>query len=273
MINGGFENSTTGLPNWRFFDTLGGVGSATTSTDASSGSTAALLSVTQDPTGGDIGLDVDPFRVPTIGGETLTYSFASKTVAAPSGDTRLRASISGFDETGAYTGEIVNELVSPSMSGYEPFAFSFDVPEGVHAVNVGFRVFDAALNGPAVGGYLIDDVSVLRAAETGPADFDQDFDVDGNDFLIWQRGNGLPGGVAEGDANGDGAVNGMDLEIWKGRFGSTGDAATAATASVPEPAAILQAGMLGMAGLLWRLRSPKNRRSELTASLTTPSRL
>ncbi len=63
------------------------------------------------------------------------------------------------------------------------------------------------------------------------ADFDTDNDVDGFDFLLWQRGFGIDSGAtkADGDANLDGAVNGLDLTVWKDGFGSV--AAAAATSS------------------------------------------
>jgi hypothetical protein len=53
----------------------------------------------------------------------------------------------------------------------------------------------------------------------GP-DFDSDFDVDGRDFLAWQRNFGLTTGAtkAQGDANGDGAVNEADLTEWQSRY-------------------------------------------------------
>jgi hypothetical protein len=68
------------------------------------------------------------------------------------------------------------------------------------------------------------------------ADFDNDSDVDGNDFLIWQRGQGTTTGATNGngDANGNGAVDGADLGIWKTQFGMTGSAAS--VSAVPEPA-------------------------------------
>jgi len=48
------------------------------------------------------------------------------------------------------------------------------------------------------------------------ADFDQDEDVDGFDFLAWQRGFGTTGSatLANGDADRDSDVNGDDLAIW-----------------------------------------------------------
>ncbi|MDC0935674.1 hypothetical protein OAS39_05265, partial [Pirellulales bacterium] len=74
------------------------------------------------------------------------------------------------------------------------------------------------------------------ALSVADADFDQDGDVDGADFLAGQRGFGTAGGatLADGDANGDGNVDGLDLAIWENTYrASTG--ALSATASVPEP--------------------------------------
>ncbi len=85
----------------------------------------------------------------------------------------------------------------------------------------------------------------MLAAETG--DFDQDGDVDGDDFLAWQIGNGIPVGggatLAEGDANGDGGVNSDDLALWQTQFGP---AVAAAISAVPEPGSLLLLGLGGM---------------------------
>ena len=75
------------------------------------------------------------------------------------------------------------------------------------------------------------------------ADFDGDLDVDGNDFLIWQR-NYLATGDVAGDANDDGVVDGLDLGIWKEQFVP---AATPAVASIPEPATALLATCAALA--------------------------
>jgi hypothetical protein len=74
-------------------------------------------------------------------------------------------------------------------------------------------------------------------ATFGSADFAADGDVDGADFLTWQRNLGTGTTKAQGDANGDGAVNGADLAVWRNQFGFTATSVGAAGA-VPEPTAL-----------------------------------
>jgi beta-glucanase (GH16 family) len=83
------------------------------------------------------------------------------------------------------------------------------------------------------------------------ADFDSDGDVDGADFLTWQRGAGTTVGAVRvnGNANAgfDGDVDEGDLEVWRVQFGS------AAATNVPEPGAWMlvaasAAGLFGYAG-------------------------
>ena len=65
----------------------------------------------------------------------------------------------------------------------------------------------------------------LFVADTGTSgDFDTDGDVDGHDFLAWQRGGSpIPFSAA-------------DLAVWEASFGNTGPAALAASSiAVPEP--------------------------------------
>lgn len=68
------------------------------------------------------------------------------------------------------------------------------------------------------------------------ADFDADGDIDGRDFLVWQRGFGLEGQSdnSSGDANFDGTVNELDLEVWHQQYGMP--SADLVAALVPEPA-------------------------------------
>lgn len=75
----------------------------------------------------------------------------------------------------------------------------------------------------------------LVVAEGIPGDFDGDFDVDGRDFLIWQRGESTTGPLDAGD-----------LEAWQLNYGTTG--ALSATTAVPEPASI---ALMAFALLCW----------------------
>ncbi len=107
-------------------------------------------------------------------------------------------------------------------------------------VNFGFpfeTITDPAMRN-AVMGNIIQFFGI--AAETG--DFDQDTDIDGFDFLAWQRNAGTTGGatLAQGDGNADGNVDDLDLAIWTTQYGTTPivAAATAAFAAAEQPSAV-----------------------------------
>jgi hypothetical protein len=89
--------------------------------------------------------------------------------------------------------------------------------------------------------------------EPGPADanFDDDADVDGTDFLAWQAGFGAigMGTPATGDANFDTNVNAVDFKIWKMQFGPVPQ-----SAAVPEPSATALAAAIAVAIAVTRQR-------------------
>jgi photosystem II stability/assembly factor-like uncharacterized protein len=80
--------------------------------------------------------------------------------------------------------------------------------------------------------------SIAAFDVTLTADFNQDGDIDGDDFLTWQRNAGITSGASldQGDADANGAVNGADLSIWQEQFGTTESTTTAA---IPEPCTLL----------------------------------
>lgn len=94
-----------------------------------------------------------------------------------------------------------------------------------------FRFLQDGNQFPTVGVVLY---TALSTAVDG--DFDNDGDVDGRDFLRWQRGmspNGTPGV----------SVSASDLALWQANYG-TGGLSSLSTSSVPEPSAL----MLTLAG-------------------------
>jgi hypothetical protein len=124
---------------------------------------------------------------------------------------------------------------------------SFAVPANAGAqVYVRFRYGEFANGANAIGtpsgqaltGEVEDylkTIPVAPAVVAGmPADFDQDEDVDGFDFLAWQRNIGRTGGAtqAQGNANGDATVTSGDLHMWKQEFGTVVTAEAAASAAL-----------------------------------------
>jgi subtilisin family serine protease len=148
---------------------------------------------------------------------------------------------------------ITNRLLRDVASQNE---ISFAVPAGAGAnVFIRFRYGEFATGanaistptGQALTGEVEDYLRTVPAAPAViagvPSDFDQDEDVDGFDFLAWQRNLGRTGGAtqAQGNANGDAAVTSGDLHMWKQDFGTVVAAEGAASAA-------LTAGGTGVGG-------------------------
>ena len=150
-------------------------------------------------------------------------------------------------ETAIYDGRdpnmIENEWVQYSVNGL--------APAGTAYARINMFFLQLANQGGAV---WFDDASLVRLTNNAPAedaDFDGDGDVDGADFLTWQRGVGVGTTQGAGDANGDAAVNVVDLAIWKAQFGPN---AVAVAAAVPEPTGVALAGLATIGGLVGSTR-------------------
>lgn len=97
------------------------------------------------------------------------------------------------------------------------------------AQNLAFT-YTVATTGFPAGGLVTGVVEYFAGGQ--PGDFDFDTDVDGNDFLVWQRGLGT-------------THTADDLTTWRNNFGA---GAVAAAGAVPEPSSALLA--IGAAVLL-----------------------
>jgi hypothetical protein len=145
---------------------------------------------------------------------------------------RLRLSsdvVSGLDLTSPSLE--FNFLVSGTSSGFEMFETVIAIPDQLRSFDLTFITGGAF---SALGTMFIDDISVALAPSSIPADFDGNGFVDGLDLQIWQTAYGL---TAAGDADGDGDSDGQDFLEWQRQFQATASIATA----VPEPGSLVGA--------------------------------
>ena len=146
------------------------------------------------------------------------------------------------------TSNVPDEItgIRPGTAGVDG-TFEYEIPalaSGFNSLRIGGP---SGLSSAGTGPMGFDNILLqLQAAVVDPsgdnADFDGDGDVDGADFLTFQRGNGAAGDRADGDANGDNLVNADDLAVFQTQFGTAGGAAPA-IAGVPEPTTIALAAM------------------------------
>ncbi len=102
--------------------------------------------------------------------------------------------------------------------------------------------FSVSLLGDAFAG-SVTDIAFQRVSAGPAADFDLDEDVDGADFLAWQRGLGT-------------IYNENNLSDWEAEFGTV--PAAAVVSAVPEPSALALL-MLGAIGLVFSVRTRAHR--------------
>jgi hypothetical protein len=147
--------------------------------------------------------------------------------------------------------------VPDEISGIRPGTPGLDdeVTWEVSATAAGFNSLriggPSGLSSAGPGPMGFDNILLQLQAPPGgaeDADFDGDGDVDGADFLTWQRNLGISDGtatLATGDANDDGNVTTADLGIWQTQFV---EGQTPGVSAVPEPASLALAAVVLLAG-------------------------
>jgi endonuclease/exonuclease/phosphatase family metal-dependent hydrolase len=113
---------------------------------------------------------------------------------------------------------IDNRSSQPITGFFENGASGMLYDEGAELLGLGFNgTVTISYQGSSGVGSAGNDVILQLTAASDPADFDGDGDVDGADFLVWQRGERDP----------------ARLELWKSAFGRANSAQLATV--IPEP--------------------------------------
>jgi lipopolysaccharide export system protein LptA len=99
----------------------------------------------------------------------------------------------------------------------------------------------------------IDLVNSMQLLVSGilSADFDENGDIDGADFLAWQLGAGITSGAtrAEGDADGNGTVDAVDLAVWESQYAETDVTGTLQTSLLSTDRSDVSAGLINPIGV------------------------
>lgn len=142
----------------------------------------------------------------------------------------------------------VNQLVELKPTGSSPMT------AGATFLSMGqmFKTVAAGGTQDLVFEYLFPGESAFRqgvvvygalSAPSLAADFNDDNTVNGADLTLWK---GAFGSGPAGDADGDNDTDGADFLVWQRQFGQSITPSTAAAAAVPEPATL---GLVGLGSL------------------------
>jgi hypothetical protein len=133
---------------------------------------------------------------------------------------------------GYLTGEDIYSVGDP-----EQFQFSLTSGATYYAVTSGYSGFDFGPYSLSIAGP--GSITIVEPSEFLPGDFTENHSVDAADLAAWKSGfdDPLPASHMQGDADGDLDVDGNDFLIWQRDLGRP-DAVTPVVASIPEPSAV-----------------------------------
>lgn len=197
----------------------------------------------RDDVGYVIGVDDDPFSPqfeidPSLEDSTDTNLFVVK----------LELSESSFSDTATVWMNPELGLASDPVGGTvltgENIEFSRVYIDAITAGTAGLDPLELGVDEFRFGTSFAEVTPI--AALVDDTDFDGDGDIDGSDYLAWQRGfgtTGAPGSLhMQGDANDNGTIDGADLAIWETQFG-TAPALGGGSSAVPEPSCLILAAI------------------------------
>jgi phospholipase/lecithinase/hemolysin len=143
----------------------------------------------------------------------------------------------------------LTNVTDSAAPGLEPGTASYNSSQIVPNPNE-YMFWDDLHPTAAVHAILADRAEALLMGI--PGDFNADGLVNAVDLMAWKTGFGAGGDVtrAHGDADGDQDVDGEDFLIWQRQLGSDSLRAIALVASVPEPRSARLAIMVSIATLL-----------------------
>ena len=171
-------------------------------------------------------------------------------------------SILGAGDTSVFSTDLITFMGGAALDAGASSSFTASMStaiEGLFSTTYTLNFSDEDLPGAiGLGSMTLTLMGAIETATIETADFDGDGDIDGRDFLIWQRGFGLGDSLAEGDANGDMVVNELDLGIWQDQYAA--GSLVAATA-VPEPSTCVMS-LFGITVLLIRQSTIRFERRE-----------
>ena len=256
FTNGGFEKNDGSLAGWSVFGNVKDTNNVSIHNEAVADGDAALKLFGRFAPGTPFSGVSQGISV-TAGDQVsaLAESFIrSQDSIAGTGNT-LQMKIEFYRDFGGKQGtsSMISETPLVIASGttandvWHDHALSAVAPAGAVEARLALVFTQVASAGGAVH---IDNVSFKNLSLPDVADADSDGDVDGADFLEWQRKVGAQDaeGPADGDFNFDSSSDAGDLEVWKAQAAAAG-ATAGALAAVPEPAGAVLAAT-ALAGLL-----------------------
>jgi hypothetical protein len=200
---------------------------------------------------------ISTLNVTNSGGNRLQLQSGSEETANTGTDMDIIGNGTALElDLSAFTGSGILVLINNTQGGAGARQGFFEDGTSLNLYCQGEEILDTGYNGTVTISYTghavnstftggNDVVLNLAPSVTEDADFDQDGDIDGADFLTWQRNlqtaNPTP---AQGDADDDDDVDGDDLAIWEGQF----DSSVVASAPVPEPGSFVM--FASLAGLI-----------------------